>query len=261
MRNWYLLITLTIVGAANAQSLDRLSGSFSTEVDTNLKKASDIDKEMSVSSALNFSYLFPKSYRVSTVLTYDKDLQGERKGEIRDTYINLSRKIKDLNENISLSGSATVFLPISNTSIEKNFLTTGYNLKGILGIKVPRIPNLSNSLSLGFVQNFHRSNVTISGSSNKQFLFNTNLTSSYSFWNNFSASMSFSYSKGLTYRGRIIDSYVSGETVSYSTSPKLSFGLGHGIDGTIAGARKNSTLSFFDSNRSTVYMFINLGIL
>lgn len=261
MRNLYLLILFTVVGAINAQAQNRLSGSVSTEVNTDLKKASDVDKEILVSTALNISYLFPKLFTVSTAVIYDQDLQGERKGEIKDTYISLSRKIKDFNEILSLSGSSTVFVPISNTSTSKNFLSTGYRLKGTLGIKVPRIPNLSNSVSLGHVQNFHRSNVTISGSSNKQFVFTASLNSSYALWEKFSISKTFSYSKGVTYKGRIIDTYTSGEEVSYNASKKLTFGLGHGIDGTLAGARLNSNLSFFDLNRSTVYMFINLGIL
>lgn len=261
MRNLYLLILFTAFEAANAQAQNRLSGSFSTEINTDLKKASDVDKETSVSTALNFSYLFPKVGTVTTAFVYDKDLQGERKGEIKDTYISLSRKIKDFNEIYSLSGSTTVFVPISTTSTSKTFLSTGYRLKGTLGIKVPRIPNLSNSVSFGYVQNFHRSNVAISGSSNKQFVFTTSLNSTYAIWEKFSASMNFGYSKGVTYKGRIIDTYTSGEEVSYNASKKLIFGLGHGIDGTLAGARVNSNLSFFDLNRSTVYMFINLGIL
>lgn len=260
MRNLYLLILFTVVGGINAQAQNRLSGSFSTEINTDLKKSSDVDKETSVSTALNFSYLFPKVGTVSTTFVYDKDLQGERKGEIKDTYISLSRKIKDLNEILALSASSTVFVPISTTSTSKTFLSTGYRLKGTLGIKVPRLPNLSNSLSLGYVQNFHRSNVTISGSSNKQFVFTTSLSSSYALWDNFSISKTFSYSKGVTYKGRIIDTYTSGEEISYNASKKLTVGLGHGIDGTLAGARVNSNLSFFDVNKSAVYMFINLGI-
>lgn len=261
MRNLVFLILFTVFGAINAQAQNRLSGSVSTEVNTDLKKTSNVDKEMSVSTALNVSYLIPKLFTVSTALIYDKDLQGERKDEVKDTYISLSRKIKDFNESLALSASSTVFVPISTTSTNKTFLSTGYRLKGTLGIKVPRLPNLSNSVSFGYVQNFHRSNVTISGSSNKQFVFTTSLYSSYAIWEKFSASINFDYSKGVTYKGRIIDTYISGEEVSYNASKKLTFGLGHGIDGTLAGARVNSNLSFFDLNRSTVYMFINLGIL
>jgi len=260
MRNLYLLILFTVVGGINAQAQNRLSGSFLTELNTDLKKASDVDKETSVSTALNFSYLFPKVGTVSTAFVYNKDLQGERKGEINDTYISLSRKIKDFNEILALSASSTVFVPISTTSTNKTFLSTGYRLKGTLGIKTPRIPNLSNSLSLGYVQNFHRSNVTISGSSNKQFVFTASLNSSYALWDKFSISKTFSYSKGLTYTGKILDTYTSGETISYDASKKLTVGIGHGIDGTLAGARVNSNLSFFDVNKSAVYMFINLGI-
>ncbi len=258
MRILCLLILFTVV---DAQAQNRLSGSVLTEVNTDLRKASDIDKETSVSTSLNISYLFPKLFTLSTAIVYDKDLQGERKGEIRDTYISLSRKIKDFNEIFGLSASSTVFVPISTTSSSETFLSTGYRLKGTLGIKVPTVPNLSNSVSLGYVQNFHRSNVTISGSSNKQFLFTTSLESSYTFWEKFSVSKNFSFSKGVTYKGRIIDTYTSGEEVSYNASKNLTFGLGHGIDGTLAGARVNSNLSFFDVNKSTVYMFINLGIL
>lgn len=259
MRIVYLFTILTVVGTAGAQ--DRLSGSFSTEVNTDFKKTSDFDKELFVSSAVNFSYLFPKAFTLSTALTYDKDLQGERKGELKDTYITAARKIKEFNENLALSASTTVFIPISKTSTDKTFLSTGYRLKGTLGIKMPQIPNLSNSVSLGFVQNFHRSNVTISGSSNKQYVFTTSFNTAYSFWKKFSASMNFNYSKGITYKGRIIDSYASGQEIAYSATEKISLGIGHGIDGNLAGTNSNSHLSIFDVNKSTVFMFINLGIL
>jgi hypothetical protein len=259
MRISYFLVLLTLIGVAHGEPTT-FSGSFNTSINTDFLPASSLDKELSSSNALGVVAKIPNLFNVSSKLSFDQDLRGERKGEINDTYISVSRKIKDFNENLKVSGSTTIYIPISKSSREVSFLNTGYKLSGTVQTGLPRFPNLSTIMGLSFVQNFHRSAVSASGSSNKQFLISASSEMTYTFLKNFDASASFSYTKGRTYKKVIIDTYSSGQQISYNASEKLNIGLGHSIGGNIFKINgKKYNFSIFDVNKSKVYLEMNLG--
>lgn len=259
MRVSYFFILLTLIGVAHGESTT-FSGSFNTSVNSDFLPASSIDKEIYSTNALGVVAKIPNLFNVSSKLSFDQDLKGERKGEINDTYILVSRKIKDFNEYLKVSGSTTFYIPISKSSREVSFLNTGYKLTGTVQTGLARFPNLSTIMGLSFVQNFHRSAVSASGSSNKQFLLSASTEMTYTFLKNFDASMSFAYTKGRTYKKVIIDTYSSGEQISYNVSQKLNVGLGHSIGGNIFKINgKKYNFSIFDVNKSKVYLEMNLG--
>ena len=259
MRISYFFILLTLIGVAHGESTT-FSGSFNTSINTDFLPASSIDKEISSSNSLALSAKIPKLFNVSSRLSFDQDLRGERKGELNDTYISISRKLKEFNENLKVSGTSTFFIPISKSSREVSFLNTGYKLTGTVQTGLSRFPNLSSTMSLSFTQNFHRSAVSASGSSNKHFLLSASSEMTYTFLKNFDVSMSFAYTKGRTYKKVIIDTYSGGQEISYNASKKLTVGLGHSIGGNIFKVNgKKYNFSIFDVNKSKVYLEVNLG--
>jgi hypothetical protein len=256
-----LLILFSVVTLVRAEEPKRFNGSFSTSVESDFKQLDDSEKILALTSAIRLSYMFPKLFTVSSGIFFDKDLVGERKENVNDTYISLSRKVGEINENLPITGKTTIFLPISKSSRERTFLNTGYKLSGILGVKVPTIEALSGSVALNFTQNFHRSEVTMGGQSNKQFLFSAGGSVGYEFLKHFEASMNLEYIKGITYQGNIVDTYSTGQQISYNASEKFNLGVGHSLGGNIYKANGyESNISAFDLNESTVYMFVTMEI-
>ena len=129
MRISYFFILLTLIGVAQGESTT-FSGSFNTSINTDFLPASSIDKEIFSTNSLGVSAKIPKLFNVSSRLSFDQDLRGERKGDLNDSYISISRKLKEFNENLKVSGTSTFFIPISKSSREVSFLNTGYKLTG-----------------------------------------------------------------------------------------------------------------------------------
>ncbi len=257
-----LFILLTVSNLLRAEEPKRFNGYFSTAVNSDFRQLNDVDKDLSISSAVKFSYLFPEIFTVSSGIFYDKDLVGMRKGKIKDTFISFSRRLGEINQYFPISGQATVFLPISESSRERSFLNTGYKLTGIVGVKVPSIPAISGSFNLNYTQNFHNSAVAMNGQSNKQFLFSAGGMVGYAFLNDFEASINFDYVKGITYHGKIVDTYGIGQEISYNASKKINIGVGHSLGGNIFKVNGyDSNISLFDLNESTVYLVFTMEIL
>jgi hypothetical protein len=258
MRKVYLLILLTQIGVASDETT-KFGGSLNSTLNSDFKPTSDINKEFSLYSGVVVSATIPQLFKISSGLSYSKDLVGERVGEINDTSLSISRKIKDFNENLSLSGSASIFIPISKDSREVSYLNTGYRLSGVLNTKLPQIPNLTSIWALNFIQNFHNLEVTAYGQSNKQFVVSVSNEVTYYFLKRFNVNMNISYAKGFTYQGFIIDTISGGQALGYDASEKLSFAVGHGLSGNIFKPNgQDYNLSFFDPNRSKFYMEMNL---
>jgi hypothetical protein len=259
MRIYYFFVLFLTIGVAQGETT-QFSGSFNTSLNSDFRQTSDINKGFYSSSGLNISAEIPKLFTVSTGLSYAKDFVGERSGEIEDTSIAISRLIKEFNTNYSLSGSASIFIPVSKDSREVTFLNTGYRLGVSLTTLLPQIPKLISTWGLNFVQNFHNSDTTEYGDSNKQFLVSITNRATYPFLKHFKVSMSIAYTKGFTYQGSIIDTVTGGQELGYNASEKLNFALGHSLGGNIFKPNgQYYNLTIFDANRSKFYLEMNLG--
>ncbi len=259
MRFYYFLILFLTIGVAQGEAT-QFSGSFNTSLNSDFKSSSDVSKGFSSSSGLYITAEVPKLFTVSSGLSFEKDFLGERNALLEDTSITFTRKIKDFNENLSLSGLTSIFVPLSENSQEVTYLNTGYRLGVILKTLLPQVPNLISTWGLNFVQNFHNYDVSEYGESNKQFLASISNRATYSFLKHFYVSMSIAYTKGFTYQGFIIDTVSGGQEFGYNASEKLNFAIGHGLGGNIFKPNgQDYYLSFFDANRSKFYLEMNLG--
>ena len=259
MRFYYFLILFLTIGIAQGETT-QFSSSFNTSLNSDFKKPSDVTKGLSSSSGLYVTAEIPKLFTVSSGLSFEKEFLGERNALLEDTQISFTRKIKDFNENLSLKGSASIFVPLSENSQEVTYLNTGYRLGVILTTLLPQIPNLIGVWGLNFVQNFHNNDVSEYGESNKQFLVSISNRGTFTFLKQFYVSMSIAYTKGFTYQGFIIDTVSGGQELGYKASEKLNFALGHSLGGNIFKPNgQDYYLSFFDANRSKFYLEMNLG--
>ena len=145
--------------------------SFSTSFNTDFKQFDDINKSFTNSSGLRLSLSFPQNWALSTALFFDKSFKGERRGEIRDTFIGVRKSIPLDDHGLRFSTNLNLYLPISKISREITYLNTAYRLAFILGLNFKGIgaPNLGGYIRFDFLHNFHRSNTNAYGSSNYQY--------------------------------------------------------------------------------------------
>ncbi|RLA66217.1 MAG: hypothetical protein DRQ88_07360 [Epsilonproteobacteria bacterium] len=234
--------------------------SFSSSFNTDFKQYDDINKSFTNSSGLRFSLSLPKSWTIATGLFFDKSFIGERKGEIRDTFIAVTKPLVQFNKSLGLTAKLNLYLPISEFSREVIYLSTAYRLALILGFDLAGIgiPSIGGYARMDILQNFHRSHTNAYGSSNNQFKILGLGGVDWNFLKKLNLALDFSYTKALTYEGNIRDYYGSNQTLSYSITNKFSVGIGHALGGNILAVNgRDSNVALFDSNQSVAFMVFN----
>ena len=231
--------------------------SFSTSFNTDFKQFGDINKSFTNSSGLRFSLSFPGNWSLATALFFDKSFMGERKGEVRDTFLALTKPIVKFNDYFGLTAKLNWYLPISKFSREEAYLTTAYRLALILGFDFGfwSIPNLGGYARIDILQNFHRSNTNAYGGSNYQFAVFGLGGVNWTFLKKFNIALDFSYTKRWTYAGNIQDFYSSNQTLSYSITSKFNVGIGHALGGNILAVNgRDSNVALFDPEQSAAFL-------
>ena len=238
----------------------KFRASFSTSFNTDFKKFGDINKSFTNSSGLGFSVTFPENWSVATALFFDKSFLGERKAEIRDTFIAITKPITKFNDYLSLTAKLNWYIPISAFSREKSYLNTAYRLALILGFDFGfwKVPDLGGYGRLDFLQNFHKSNTNAYGGSNYKINIMALGGVNWTFLKKFNIALDFSYVKRWTYEGNIQDFYSSNQTLSYSITNKFNVGIGHALGGNILAVNgRDSNVALFDPEQSAAFLVFN----
>lgn len=235
----------------------KFRASFSSSFNTDFKRFGDINKSFTNSSGLRFSLSFPGNWSLATALFFDKSFMGERKGEIRDTFLAVTKPIVQFNKSLNLTAKLNWYIPISEFSREKTYLTTAYRLAAILGFDFDfiKVPTLGGYARVDFLQNFHRSNTNAYGGSNYQFRALGAGGVNWTFLKKFNISLDFTYTKGWTYGGIIQDFYSSNQTLSYSITNKFNVAIGHALGGNILAVNgRDSNVALFDPEQSAAFL-------
>jgi hypothetical protein len=182
---------------------------------------------------------------------------GERKGEVRDTFLAITKPITEFNDYLNLTAKLNWYIPISKFSREEAYLSTAYRLALILGFDFGfwKIPSLGGYARLDFLQNFHRSNTNAYGGSNYQYNAFALGGVNWTFLKKFNIALDFSYVKRWTYEGNIQDFYSSNQTLSYSITNKFNVGIGHALGGNILAVNgRDSNVALFDPEQSSAFL-------
>ena len=235
-----------------------LSNTFSTDV-----KAPDaVDKNMSNTTALVISYKLPRAMKLSLTNIFDKDLENDREGFIRDPKIGLSKSFGKLNRFISAAVSTSAKIPLSESSRIRTSLQTGITLAGSLGYDASEhiTTGLSFSYSPAVITNFHKYRVTTSGSSNTQYTVSNSLAASYSITDFMSASLSGSYYRNFDYTGHTKDFFGVEQTLSFVLPKNFGLSVGHSTGGSaLAVNGRESNVSLFDKDLSSYFLNISFS--
>jgi len=238
----------------------KFRGSFSTSFNTDFKQFEDVNKSFTNSSGLRFSVSFPENWSVATGLFFDKSFMGERKGEIRDTFIAITKPIVSFNKSLGLTGKLNWYIPISEFSREKTYLNTAYRLALILGFDLAGIgaKSIGGYGRLDFLQNFHKSNTNAYGSSNYQYNAFALGGINWSFLKRWNVALDFSYVKRWTYGGNIQDFYSSNQTLSFDITNKFGVSIGHALGGNILAINgRDSNVALFERDQSVAFLAFN----
>ncbi len=235
-----------------------LSNTFSTDV-----KAPDAaEKNMSNTTALVISYKLPDNMKLSLTTIFDKDLENDREGLIRDPKIGFSKSFGKLNRFISTSVATSAKIPVSKASRVTTSLQTGISLSG--SIVYDASEHLTNGLSFVYspavITNFHKYRVTTSGSSNTQYTLSNSLTAGYDITDFMSASVSGSYYRNFDYTGHTKDFFGVEQTLSFVLPQNFSLSIGHSTGGSaLAVNGRESNVKLFDKDLSSYFLNISFS--
>lgn len=243
-------------------SLDNVGISLSNTFATDTKTLSDSGKSMSNTSVLSLSYKLSETMKLSLVNIYDKDLENDREGLIRDPKIGISKSFGKLNRYVSASLSATGKIPLSKSSRISTSLQTSLGLGGSIVYDSSQhiLKNLSLIYSPGAIVNFHEYRVTTSGSSNTQYTLSNSLTLNYGITDYMSAAASGTYYRNFDYTGHTKDFFSIEQSLSFVLPQNFSLTVGHSAGGSaLAINGRESNVQLFDKDLSSYFLNISFS--
>ncbi|MFZ8932572.1 MAG: hypothetical protein ACO2ZP_01555 [Bacteriovoracaceae bacterium] len=250
-----LVISVTLGSvflSKNSTADENTTVSLGSSISTSLHGFDDNRKRTSSNFDIRPSFTLKNGLSVSTSLNVTKNLENERELTLNDSYISLGKKLYSLDNGLSLSASMVFGLPISKYSRNDSTLRTSVKVSPRLSYSYKK---LSSGLGLSYRQNFHASEVTVSGDSNTQSAYTTYGDIGYGLSDQISIGASASYTKSYTYRKNERDSYSIEQNISYSPNANLSFSFGHAIGGNVLSVNgRDSNIEIFDPENSSVYL-------
>jgi len=241
-------------------SLDNVGISLSNTFATDIKTPNAANKSMVNTTALTISYKLDSTTKLTLSTIYDKDLENDREGLIRDPKIGLSKSFGKLNKYLSAAASTSAKIPLSKSSRITTSLQTGLSLAGSLTYDASEhiLRDLSITYAPAAIVNFHKYRVTTAGSSNTQYTLSNTLAFNYGLTDIVSLSASGTYYRNFDYTGHTKDFFGIEQTASFVLPQNFSLSVGHATGGSaLAVNGRESNVTLFDRNLSSY--FLNIG--
>jgi hypothetical protein len=224
---------------------------FETTFGSSLHKPSDEDHILSNDISILPTIDLPMGFTLVGSLGANKNFKGERKTEITDGLIGVSRKIRRFGD-LTLSGSATSIIPLSENSKKNTQLRTAITLKPTLSYKLRDDINLSYAPSAKVY--FHKYKNALTGASNTNYQLKNIAALSYSGFEALTLIASASYSRNITYRGNTTDAYAFAQIASYTTTENTSVSIGHALGSSPLKANGiDQEIKLYDERKSSIF--------
>ncbi len=226
---------------------------FGTSISTSLHEMDDYRKRTSSNFDIRPVIKLENGLRISSSLSFTKDLENERELTLNDSYLAFSKGIS-FDNGMNLGTSVAIGLPISEYSRYESTLESSIKITPNLNYSYKKF---NAGLGLSFTQNKHASEVSASGSSNSQTIYTTFGDVGLSFSDQISVSASASYTKSYTYQKNERDSYSIEQSLSYSPNAAFGLSIGHAIGGNVLSVNgRDSNIEIFNSDASSVFMSV-----
>lgn len=224
---------------------------FSSVLESSLHKTSDLDHSLSNEFSITPSVQLDDGYTFVAGLSGVKDLKGERKFDMGNGFIALSKSLRQFDK-LSISATASAVIPLAETTKDIQTLRTGIKLSPKFSYKAT--DNASISYSPGVKVNFHEFKTSLTGKSNTQYSLSQKAVFSYNVMDLFGISMDGAYSRSFTYNGNSKDFYSFGQSISFAPTDATGIEVGHSIGGNPLSANGiDSDINIFNSRESSVY--------
>jgi len=232
------------------------SGELSATHSSGLQKVDAIDYSSSADLEASFAATYAGTkYSISASTT--KELTNQRELHLNNAYLGAARSLYKFNDELSLSGSTKITIPLSEAAKDYQRLKTGISLTPTLSYKP--VAGLSISYSPSAQMNFHEYKISLTGASNYQYVAGNTLAASYSFSSGVYVYANASYSRLFSYDGNTKDSYRFTQLIGLPLG-QYEISAGHVMGGSPLAANGVETdVRFFDSRDSTIFAVLTVG--
>lgn len=235
---------------------------ISSSIGTDTKKSGNVEKDISNTTSLSYSYRFESGLKARASLTLDKDLKNDREQSLRDPSLSLTSKLPRLGKYISTSAKAALKVPLSESSRKTTGLNTALSLSSTLVYDATK--HLLKKLTLIYIPsvrlNFHKYKFATTGASNTQYTLANTLVAAYGISDELSLSIVGSYYRNTTYLGNYNDGFSFDQSLSYTLAKGFSASVGHAIGGSaLAVNGKESNIQLFDADLSSYYVSLDFS--
>lgn len=228
---------------------------FVVSDNSNLRETNDVDHSQYLQITTKPTYHFNDAFKASLYVIHSQDLRGERDLTVYDSGISVAYSGFQANPYLKLSAASGSKLPLSKTWRDDQSLITTLSFapRATLDLSRTRLAMLGVYYEPVIRRSFHRYDVSASGTSNEQYRLVQSVGIGLALSEKFSFSSVSSYSAFRTYRSAQYNKFSFDETISFQTTPALSFDLGIGNTGdTLKDNAIDSNIALFDKNVSEV---------
>lgn len=240
----------------DADSSIQWSSQFVGTYASSLQDTDSVDYSSSADIEATLNAVYNKT-RYSLSAGASKALTGERKLMASNAYLAAARSLHKFNDHLSLNGSATATIPLSEAAKDYQRQITGFSFAPSLSYRSDF--GLTLTYALKGTVNLHKYETSMSGSSNYQYNASNTLTAIYQFNSGFYIFANASYSRLFTYQGNTSDRYRFMQLVGYPIDI-YDISIGHVMGGSpLAANGIENEVRFFDSRDSTIFGMLTVS--
>ncbi|MCP4914019.1 MAG: hypothetical protein GY909_12985 [Oligoflexia bacterium] len=230
--------------------------------ESNLQRTDSTDYSLTNTTYGSLKFTTEGGTSISTSVAIDKDLQGDREQNLRDSTLSLGRSLQKFNDETSLSGSLAFTIPLSDSSRESTGLKTAVRLRPALSYDASK--SITEGLSITYLPSvkayFHDYETKASGGSNTQYAVANRLVIGYSITDSLGLSLDNTYLRTWTYSGVSKDIYSLYQSLGYDVNENFALTVGHAIGGSVLAVNgQEQDIDLFDSENSTIYFDLSFS--
>ncbi len=214
----------------------------------------DYEKKESSDLTISPTYKLSDNFTASALAIVTKELRGAEDTTISDVQLGLIRAPIELTSSLKVSPRLVVNLPTNEENREMKTFRGGAGLVGrVLYDIQPLGVKTTGFYQLSYVRNVHDFERAGDRTANRQQSITNRLSIDFPITKKIAINLDNRFTTGWNYQGAISESFVLGQSISYTISEALELGLAHGTEGP---AFKNdgttSNVKLIDEQGSTI---------
>lgn len=240
--------------------LNKLNGSFSMNLFTDLRRFDDDFKSSSGFFQFNSAYMLDNQNALRLLMMGTKELTQGREERLNNTRLSWNRSNIAKWNRVSVAGTVTAVYPTNKDAKVRDEMLGGIELSPTIVTKV------NDKLSFVYIprviRNFHKYKTNRINVNNTQYQLMQIASLTYQFNDKVSVSPLLIYFDSWSYYGtQQDDAFMTQVEVNYSYSPKLQLGAGIMNSGVVYTTEMgpDQSVELYDENSSSIYTNITLA--